>query len=103
MGTTAISKNGISTGDYVLEILAKTRTTQTDRTIYQWSEPSKVKKGILDTKTSVWTHVVRNRIRQKTGETQEFKSPPRNGVEKTPNGMKPISEEGQNLLEDKDR
>ena len=52
----------------------KTWTTQTDRTIYQWSEPSKTKKGILITKTSVWTHTVRNRMRQKVGEIQVFRS-----------------------------
>ena len=48
---------------------------RTDRsTIYQWSEPSKIKKDILITKTSVWTNTVRNRMRQKTGEIQAFRS-----------------------------
>ena len=51
----------------------RTWSTQTDRTIYQWSEPSKTKKGILITKTSVWTQTVRNRMRQKTGEIQAFR------------------------------
>ena len=50
----------------------KTWTTQTDRTIYQWSEPSKTKKGTIIAKTSAWTHAVRNRIRQKAGEIQAF-------------------------------
>jgi ribonuclease HI len=36
--------------------------SQTDRTIYQWSEPSKTKEGTLITKTSAWTHTVRNRM-----------------------------------------
>ena len=40
----------------------KTWNTQTDRTIYQWTEPSKTKKGTLTTRTSVWTHAVRNRM-----------------------------------------
>ena len=31
-------------------------SVQTDRTIYQWSETSKTKKGILITITSAWTH-----------------------------------------------
>ena len=38
----------------------KTWNAQTDRTIYQWSELSKTKKGIPITKTSAWTHGVRN-------------------------------------------
>ena len=59
----------------------KTWTTQTDRTIYQWSEPSKNKKGTLITKTSAWTHAVRNRMRQKVGEIQVFRAFER-GVEK---------------------
>ena len=42
----------------------KTWSTQTDRTIYQWSEPSKTRKGTLITKTSAWTHTIRNRMRQ---------------------------------------
>ena len=40
----------------------KTWSTQTDRTLYQWSEPSKTKKGTLITKTSAWSQVVRNRM-----------------------------------------
>ena len=55
--------------------------TQTDRTIYQWSEPSKTKEGTLITKTSVWTHAVRNRMWQKAGEIQAFRSLER-GAEK---------------------
>ena len=48
--------------------------TRTDRTIYQWSEPSKTKKGILVTKISAWTQAVRNRMRQKAGEIQAFRA-----------------------------
>ena len=40
----------------------KTWSTQTDRTIYQLSEPSKTKKETLITKTSAWTQTVRNRM-----------------------------------------
>ena len=47
---------------------------QTNRTIYQWSEPSKTEKENLLTKTSEWTHLVRNRMRQKGGEIQAFRS-----------------------------
>ena len=65
----------------------KTWSAQTDRTIYQWSEPSKTKKGILITKTSVWTHTVHNRMRQKVGEIQVFRSFER-GVEEQRNGEK---------------
>ena len=36
----------------------KTWSAQTDRTIYQWSEPSKTRKGTLITQTSAWTHTV---------------------------------------------
>ena len=40
----------------------KTWSTQTDRTIYQWSEPSTTKKGTRITKTTAWTQTVRNRM-----------------------------------------
>ena len=80
---------------------------RTDRTIYQWSEPSKTKEGIWVTKTSVWTQAVRNRMRQKAGELQAFKALER-GAEKwcrehlRGKGQVPISEEGRDLLEDKE-
>jgi hypothetical protein len=86
----------------------KTWSTQTDRTIYQWSEPSKTKKGTLITKTSAWTQAVRNRMRQKAGEIQPFRVFDR-GEEKwrrehtQRNETDPTSEEGRNLLEDTDR
>ena len=77
--------------------------TRTDRTIYQWSELSKTKKGILVTKTSVWTHAVRNRMWQKAVEMQVFRALER-GVEKwckehlQRKGPIPISEEGRDLF-----
>ena len=86
----------------------KTWSTQTDRTIYQWSEPSMTKKGTLITKTTTWTQTVRNRMRQKVGKIQLSKALER-GVEKwhRENTQRketdPISEEGWNLLEDTDR
>ena len=86
----------------------KTWSTQTDRTIYQWSEPSKTKKGTLITKTSTWTQAVRNRMRQKTGEIQAFRTLER-GSEKwlrehtQRKETDPISEEDCNLLDDTDR
>ena len=86
----------------------KTWSTQTDRTIYQWSEPPKTKKGTLIIKTSAWTQAVRNRMRQKAGEIQAFRAFDR-GEEKwrrehtQRNETDPTSEEGRNLLEDTDR
>ena len=83
-------------------------SSPTNRTIYLWSESSRTKKGTLITKTSAWTHSVQNRIRQKVGEIQALRSFER-GVEKwckehiTRKGNDPISEEGQNLLDDTDR
>ena len=47
---------------------------RTDRTIYQWSEPSKTKQGLWVTKTSAWTQAVRNRMRKKAGELQASKA-----------------------------
>ena len=76
--------------------------------IYQWSEPSKTKKGILVTKTSAWTQAVRNRMRQKAGELQASQSLER-GEEKwckehlRRKGPVPISVEGRDLLEDKEK
>ena len=78
--------------------------TQTDRTIFQWSEPSKTKEGTLITKTSTWRHSVRNRMRQKAGEIQAFRALER-GVEKwcrehtQRHESSPISGEGQNLID----
>ncbi len=46
----------------------KTWNTPTNRTIYQWSEVCKTKKGTSTTKQTAWTQSVRNRIRQKSGE-----------------------------------
>ena len=63
--------------------------TQTDRTIYQWSEPSKTKKGTLVTKTSVWTHTVRNECVKKQVKykySEPLKEEWRNGVRNTSNG-----------------
>ena len=86
----------------------RTWTAQTNRTIYQWSEPSKTRKGTLITKTSAWTHAVRNRMRQKAGEIQAFRALER-GADKwrrehtQRNETDPISEEGQTHLEDTDR
>jgi ribonuclease HI len=59
----------------------KTWSTQTDRTIYQWSESSTTKKGTLITKTTVWTQTVRNQMRQIVGEIQASRGLER-GMEK---------------------
>jgi hypothetical protein len=81
--------------------------TPTNRTIYQWSEASKTKKGITTTRQTAWTQVVRNRMRQKTGEIQTYRSYEK-GVEKwrkehmSRKGQGGISEEGQEILEDRD-
>jgi hypothetical protein len=40
----------------------KTWNTSTNRTIYQWSEDSKTKKGINITKQTMWTQAVHNRM-----------------------------------------
>ena len=39
----------------------------TNHTIYQWTDESKTKKGLYITKTTEWTNIVHNRIRQTTG------------------------------------
>jgi hypothetical protein len=44
-----------------------------DRTVYQWSVTSKNHGGTTLFKTSVWTNTVRNYIRQKAGEIEDFK------------------------------
>jgi hypothetical protein len=85
----------------------KTWSTSTNRIIYQWSESSKTKNGIVTTKETVWTQTVRNRMRQKTGEIQTCHSYEK-GKEKwrkehmPRQGQGGISEEGQEILEDRD-
>ena len=71
-------------------------------------DPSKTEKGIFIIKTSAWTPAVRNRMRQKAGEKHAFRAFER-GAEKwckehiQRKETDPISEEGQNLLEDTDK
>jgi len=84
----------------------KTWSEPTNRTIYQWSETSKAKNGAPTTRQSVWTQTVRNRMRQKAGEIQAYRAYEK-GVEKwwkehIRKGKGDISEEGQEILEDKD-
>jgi hypothetical protein len=85
----------------------KTGNTPTNRTINQWSESSKTKNGISTTKQTVWTQVVHNRIRQKTGEIQTYRAYEK-GEEKwlkecmSRKGKGGISEEGQEIMEDRD-
>jgi hypothetical protein len=52
----------------------KTWTEPTNRTIYLWSEVSKIKTGTLTTKQSAWTHAVCNRMRQKAGQIQAYRA-----------------------------
>ncbi len=52
----------------------KTWSTPTSRTIYQWSESSKNKSGVNTTKETVWTQTVHNRMRQKTGQIQAYRT-----------------------------
>ena len=81
--------------------------TPTNRTIYQWSEASKTKKGISTTRQTEWTQTVRNRMRQKAGEIQVYLSYEKD-TEKWRKAHLPrkgqggISEEGQEILEDRD-
>jgi ribonuclease HI len=85
----------------------KTWSTPTNRTIYQWSEASKTKNGMSTFKQTAWTQAVRNRMRQKVGEIQPYHTYEK-GVEKwhkehmTRKGQEGISEEGQEILEDRD-
>jgi ribonuclease HI len=86
----------------------KTWSEVTKRTIYQWSEVSKTKTGTLTTKQSAWTQAVRNRMRQKAGEIQAYRAYEKCAdkwrKEHIPRkGEGDISEEGQELLEDKDK
>ncbi len=52
----------------------KTWSTPTSRTIYQWSEDSKNKSVINTTKQTAWTQEVHNRMRQKAGEIQGYRT-----------------------------
>jgi ribonuclease HI len=52
----------------------KTWSTPTSRTIYQWSETSKNKSVVNTTKQTGWTQTVRNRMRQKAGEIQAYRT-----------------------------
>ncbi len=52
----------------------KTWNKPTSRTIYQWSESSKNKNDVNTTKQTAWTQTVRNRMRQKAGEIQTYRS-----------------------------
>ena len=85
----------------------KTWSTTTNRTIYQWSETSKTKDGTSTTKQTAWTQAVRNRMRQKAGEIQAYRAYEK-GAEKwckehmPRKGKGDISEEGQEILEDRD-
>jgi hypothetical protein len=85
----------------------KTWSSPTYRTIYQWAEASKIKKGVETTKQTAWTQAVRNRMRQKAGEIQALRAY-ENGAEKWRREHMPrkgkgiISAEGQELLEDKE-
>jgi hypothetical protein len=85
----------------------KTWREPTNRTIYQWSETSKTKKGTLTTRQSEWTQTVHNRMWQRAGEIQDYqvyeKRVEKWGKEHIPRkGKGDISGEGQELLEDKD-
>jgi len=79
----------------------------TKRTTYQWSETSKTKNGTLTTRQSAWTQAVLMRMRQKAGEIQAYRAYEK-GAEKwrkeniPRKGKGDISEEGQEILEDKD-
>ncbi len=72
----------------------------TKKTIYQWTETSKTKKGTLTTRQSVWSQAVHNRMRQMSGEIQAYQAYEK-GEEKRRNehiprkGKGDISEEGQ--------
>ncbi len=52
----------------------RTWSVTTMRDIYQWSETSKTKNGKLTTKQIAWTQAVRNRMLQKAGEIQAYRS-----------------------------
>jgi hypothetical protein len=52
----------------------KTWRSPTNRTIYHWSEDSRTKEGTFIVKTSAWTHTVRNRMRQKSGDILVFRA-----------------------------
>jgi hypothetical protein len=52
----------------------KTWRTSTNRTMYQRSEVSKTKSDVNTTKQTAWTQAIRNRMRQKAGEIQVYRS-----------------------------
>ncbi len=84
----------------------KTWSTPTNRTTYQWSKSSKTKGDVNTTKQTVWPQAVRNRIRQKAGEIQDYRAYEK-GAEKWRKEHMPrkgkgnMSAEGQEFLEDK--
>ena len=61
-------------------------SSPTNRTIYQWSESSRTKNGTSTTKTSAFTHKVRNRIRQKYKPSEHSKGERKNGVKSISHG-----------------
>jgi hypothetical protein len=85
----------------------RTWSTPTNRTIYQWSEASKTKNGISTNKQTAWTQAVRSRMRQKAGEIQAYRAYEK-GVGKWRKEHMPrkgkggISEEGQEIMKDRD-
>jgi hypothetical protein len=89
------------------EEVEKTWITPTNRTIYQWSEASRTKNGIRTFKQKAWTQVVHNRICHKEREIQVYRAYEK-GTEKwhkehiPRKGQGGISEEGQEILEDRD-
>ncbi len=84
-----------------------TKSTPTNRTIYQWVEASKIKSDVHTTKQSTWTQAVRNRMTQKAGEMQVYRAYEK-GDEKWRTEHMPrigkgnISAEEQGFLEDKE-
>ncbi len=85
----------------------KTWSTPTNRTIYQWTEPSKTKSDVHTTKQTARTQTVRNRMRQKAVEIQAYRAYEK-GAEKwrkehmSREGKGNISTEGHEFLEDKE-
>ena len=75
----------------------------TDRTVHQWPAISSKHEGTKVLKTSVWTHTVRNYIRQKAGEIETFQTLEMGVLkwfkEHIPRDGNDLTEEGQILLE----
>jgi hypothetical protein len=75
-----------------------------DRTVYEWTVASTKHGGATVLKTSVWTNTVRNYIRQKTGEIEDYKvleiGSQKWYKEHVPRNGNDLTEEGQILLED---